>query len=310
MINTVSPMKKFLRNCGKRWQLFLFLLPAVVYILIFAYYPMFGVQIAFRNYQPRGGIWNSPWVGLKHFEKFFKSYQFGRVLTNTLAISFYSLLMNFPLSIIMALCINTVRNAKFKKMVQTITYMPHFISVVVMVGVLIRFFNPTLGVLSKMIQSLGGTDRDLMGVPSAIPHLYVWSGIWQNAGWSTILYLSALTAVDPQLHEAAIVDGATRMHRVWHIDVPTIVPVIVISLIMNCGSILSVGTEKMLLMQNSLNRSTTEVIATYVYNQGIAAGSPKYSYATAIGLMNSVISFILIVTVNGICKKLNETSLF
>ena len=311
---TIAPAKGkrglFARRLKRTWPLYVLLIPGLTYILTFAYGPMYGAIIAFKDYKMRKGILGSDWVGLKWFEKFVNYYEFWTLVENTLRISIYSLIAGMIVAIVLALSINCMRSPRLKSVLQTITYMPHFISVVVMVGVLIRFFNPTLGVLSKMIQSLGGTDRDLMGIPSAIPHLYVWSGIWQNAGWSTILYLSALTAVDPQLHEAAIVDGATRMHRVWHIDVPTIVPVIVISLIMNCGSILSVGTEKMLLMQNSLNRSTSEVISTYVYDQGIAAGSPKYSYATAIGLMNSIISFILIVTVNGICKKLNETSLF
>ena len=302
--------RRILRRLKRIWPLYLLLLPGLIYIITFAYGPMYGAIIAFKDYKISKGIWGSNWVGLKWFDKFIHYYEFGTLIQNTLRISIYSLVASMAVAIIMALSINCMRRPRLKSVLQTITYMPHFISVVVMVGTLIRFFNPTLGVLSKLIQTFGGTSRDLMGVPSAVPHIYVWSGIWQNAGWSTILYLSALTAVDPQLHEAAIVDGATRMKRVVHIDIPAIVPVIVISLIMNCGHILSVGTEKILLMQNSLNRSTTEVISTYVYSQGIAAGSPKYSYATAIGLMNSVISFILIVTVNTICKKLNETSLF
>ena len=301
---------RILRRLKRIWPLYMLLLPGLIYIITFAYGPMYGAIIAFKDYKISKGIWGSNWVGLKWFDKFIHYYEFGTLIQNTLRISIYSLVASMAVAIIMALSINCMRRPRLKSVLQTITYMPHFISVVVMVGTLIRFFNPTLGVLSKLIQTFGGTSRDLMGVPSAVPHIYVWSGIWQNAGWSTILYLSALTAVDPQLHEAAIVDGATRMKRVIHIDIPAIVPVIVISLIMNCGHILSVGTEKILLMQNSLNRSTTEVISTYVYSQGIAAGSPKYSYATAIGLMNSVISFILIVTVNTICKKLNETSLF
>ena len=302
--------RRILRRLKRIWPLYLLLLPGLIYIITFAYGPMYGAIIAFKDYKISKGIWGSNWVGLKWFDKFIHYYEFGTLIQNTLRISIYSLVASMAVAIIMALSINCMRRPRLKSVLQTITYMPHFISVVVMVGTLIRFFNPTLGVLSKLIQTFGGTSRDLMGVPSAVPHIYVWSGIWQNAGWSTILYLSALTAVDPQLHEAAIVDGATRMKRVVHIDIPAIVPVIVISLIMNCGHILSVGTEKILLMQNSLNRSTTEVISTYVYSQGIAAGSPKYSYGTAIGLMNSVISFILIVTVNTICKKLNETSLF
>ena len=302
--------KRFVHRLKRIWPLYVLLLPALIYIIIFAYGPMYGAIIAFKDYKIAKGIWGSSWVGLKWFQKFVNYYDFWNLAKNTLRISIYSIAAGMSVSIVLSLSMNCMRSTTAKRFVQTATYLPHFVSVVVMVGTLIRFLNPSLGVISKMIQAMGGTDRDLMGIPSALPHLYVWSGIWQNGGWGTILYLAALTAVDPQLHEAAIVDGASRVKRVVHIDIPAIVPVIVISLIMNMGSILSVGTDKMLLMQNSLNRSTSEVISTYVYDQGIAAGSPKYSYATAIGLMNSVLSFILIVTVNQICKKLNHTSLF
>lgn len=309
-----TPLPRILRrNClrlQRIWPLYVLLLPAIIYIILFSYSPMYGAVIAFKDYKIAKGIMGSDWVGFKWFEKFFNYYEFWTLVRNTLRISVYSLVAGMAVAIALSLSLNCLRSKALKKVLQTVTYMPHFVSVVVLVGMLIRFFNPTTGVISQLIQALGGTDRDLMGVPSAVPHIYVWSGIWQNAGWSTILYLASLTSVDPQLHEAAIVDGATRFKRVLHIDVPTIVPVIVISLIMNMGSILTVGADKMLLMQNSLNRSTTEIISTYVYGQGIAAGSPKYSYATAIGLMNSVLSFIMIVTVNGICRRLNETSLF
>ncbi len=301
---------RVLLRLSRTWPLYMLLLPALVYILVFAYGPMYGAVIAFKDYKIAKGIWGSEWVGLKWFDKFVHYYEFWMLVRNTLRISVYSLVANLVVHVVLALSINCFRQRTAKRLIQTVTYMPHFVSVVVMVGTLIRFFNPTLGVISRLIQSLGGTNRDLMGIPSALPHLYVWSGIWQNGGWGTILFLAALTAVDPQLHEAAIVDGASRVHRVIHIDIPAIVPTIVISLIMSMGSILSVGTDKMLLMQNSLNRTTSEVISTYVYAQGIASSSPKYSYATAIGLMNSVISFALIVTVNGICRRLNETSLF
>lgn len=310
---TVSPSHakhRFFLRLKRIWPLYILLLPALVYIITFAYGPMYGAIIAFKDYKIAKGIWNSDWVGFKWFIKFVDYYQFSTLIVNTLRISLYSIIASMAVSIILALSLNCVRNNALKRTIQTITYMPHFVSVVVMVGTLIRFFNPTLGVLSHLIQAFGGTNRDLMGIPSAFPHLYVWSGIWQNAGWSTILYLAALTSVDVQLHEAAVVDGATRMRRILHIDLPAIVPVIVISLIMNMGHILTVGADKVLLMQNSLNKSTSEVISTYVYAQGIASGSPKYSYATAIGLMNSVLSFLLIITVNGICRRLNDTSLF
>lgn len=299
-----------MRRLKRIWPLYMIMLPGLLVTTIFAYGPMYGAIIAFKDYKIAKGIWGSNWVGLKWFKKFIDYYQFEALIVNTLRISIYNIVATMVVAILLALMIHCVRNKQVKSVLQTVMYLPHFVSIVVMVGTLIRFLNPSMGIISKLIQSLGGTSRDLMGVPSAVPHLYVWSGIWQNAGWSTILYLAALTAVDPELHEAAIVDGASRFKRVIHIDIPAIIPVIVISLIMNMGKVLTVGTDKILLMQNDLNRTTTEVITSYVYNQGIAAASPKYSYATAIGLMNSLLSFVLIVVVNQICKKVNETSLF
>ncbi len=302
---------EYLKNrLKKTWPLYLLLLPGLIYIITFKYSPMYGAIIAFKNYKIRDGIWGSEWVGLKWFVKFFNYYECWDLIGNTLRISIYNIAVSMLVSILLALMMNCVRNKHFKNVVQTVTYMPHFVSVVVLVGVMIRFFNPSMGVLSRLIQTLGGTNRDLMGIPAMMPHIYVWSDIWQNAGWNTVLYLAALTAVDLQLHEAAIVDGASRLQRVRYVDIPAIMPTIVISLIMNMGSVLTVGAEKMLLLQNDLNRSTTEVISTYVYAQGIASASPQYSYATAIGLLNSVLSFALIVTTNQICKKLGETSLF
>lgn len=300
---TLSTLKRI-------WPLYVMLLPAVAYLLIFKYYPMYGAQIAFRNYSLRKGITGSEWVGLKWFVKFIKNYQFKALLKNTLTISIYGLIANFAVRTVLSLSLNCMRSKGYRKTIQTVTYMPYFISTVVMVGILVRFFNPSLGVISKLIQAFGGTDRDLMGVASAIPHIYVWSGIWQNAGWSTVLFMATLSGVDPQLHEAAIIDGATRLGRVRHVDIPALKPTMVICFIMDCGNIMNVGYEKMLLMQNSLNRSTTEIISTYVYAQGIAAGNPNYAYATAIGLFNSVINFLLIVIVNQICKKLGETSMW
>ena len=313
--NATAAVKPFSGHV--RWKslrrlmpLYLLLLPAVVYMLVFQYYPMYGAQIAFRDYKVARGILGSEWVGLKHFQRFVTSVQFARILANTLRISIYSLIVGFAAKTILSLSLNCMRAMRYKKLVQTVTYMPHFISTVVMVGILIRFTNPNMGVISRLIQAFGGTNRDLMGVAGAIPHLYVWSGIWQNAGWSTILFLATLSSVDPELHEAAIVDGATRMRRVWHIDLPVLIPTMVITLILDCGGIMSLGYEKMLLMQNDLNKSASEIISTYVYAQGIASASPKYSYATAIGLFNSAINFSLIVLVNALAKRLNGTSLW
>lgn len=308
--NFTGRSKSLVKALKKTWPLYVLLLPALIWVVMFKYSSMYGAIIAFKDYKTKDGIWGSAWVGLKWFEKYFDYYECWTLIANTLRISIYNIIVSMAMAIVLALMINSVRSKRLKSVVQTVTYMPHFVSVVVLVGIVIRFFNPSMGAISKLIQAFGGTDRDLMGVASAMPHIYVWSDVWQNAGWNTVLYIAALTAVDPQLHEAGIVDGATRLQRIRYIDIPAIIPTIVISLIMKMGSVLSVGTEKMLLLQNDLNRSTTEVIATYVYNKGIAAASPQYSYATAIGLLNSVISFILIVITNKISKKMSGTSLF
>ena len=307
----INSRSKYFRKCGQRWQLFLFLLPAVIYILVFAYYPMFGVQIAFRNYTPRGGIWNSQWVGMKHFIKFFKSYQFERVLGNTLYISFYSLFANFPLAIIMALAINTVRNAKYKKLVQTITQMPHFISVVVLVGMITQMLNPVMGMYGTVYRLFGGEGypADLLTNSGVFRHLYVWSGIWQNLGWNTIIYISALSSVDPELHEAAEIDGASRLKRVMYIDFPVLLPTAAIMLIMNAGSIMSVGFEKTYLMQNNTNLIASEVISTYVYKTGMSRGTTQFSYASAIGLFNSLVNCFMLVIFNTLSNKLSRGSL-
>lgn len=313
MTTEIRPRGKAARlwmSVKKAWPLYLLLLPALIYIIMFKYAPMYGAIIAFKDYKVKDGIWGSAWVGLKWFQKFFSYYDCWTLIKNTLRISIYNIVVSLGVAIVLSLMINCVRSKKLKGVVSTVTYMPHFISTVVLVGLIIRFLNPSLGALSKLIQAFGGTDRDLMGIPSAVPHIYVWSDVWQNAGWNTVLYLSALTAVDPQLHEAGIVDGATRFQRVLYIDIPAIIPTIIICLIMNMGAVLAVGADKMLLMQNDLNRSTTEVISTYVYNKGIASANPQYSYASAIGLLNSVISFILIVVTNQISKKATDTSLF
>ncbi len=300
-------------QCRKRWQLFIFLIPAVVFMLIFHYYPMFGAQIAFKDFMPGEGIWGSPWVGFKHFQKFIKSYQFSRVLINTLRLSFYGLLVNSPLAICIALAINTVKNFRFKKAVQTITYMPHFISIVVVVGMLTQMLNPIMGLYGRVFQLMGGQGypNDILTKAGAFPHLYTWSGVWQNLGWNTIIYIAALSAVDLELHEAAQIEGATRLQRVRYIDFPTLLPTASIMLVLNAGGIMSVGFEKVFLMQNTANLSFSEVISTYVYKVGMSAGSPQFSYASAIGLFNSVINFIILVVVNNLSRKIdNGASLF
>lgn len=298
-------------KCIKRdWRLYVFLLIPVAYILIFAYYPMLGIQIAFKKYSAVGGIWGSKWVGLANFQKFFKSYQFQRVLANTLRLSLYSLVFGFPVPILFALLANTVNSARYKKITQTIVNLPHFISVVVLVSMVNQVFGSRTGLYGLIGQALTGSyPPDLFADANSFQHLYIWSGVWQNFGWNAIIYIAALTSVSPDLHEAAQIDGASRLQRVIHIDFPSILPTIVIMLILRVGQIMNIGFEKTFLMQNSLNLARSEVISTYVYKQGLT-GKTDFSYSTAINLFNSVINMILITSVNWISRKVGETSLW
>ena len=255
------------------------------------------------------GILGSPWVGFENFLRFFNDFQFTRVLTNTLIISSYTIAASFIIHILLALSINAIRVRTYQRVVQMITYMPHFISTVVMVGILLQFFNPRIGALARLLSFIGVT-RDLMGVPAAFSHIYVWSEIWQSAGWGTIVYLAALAGVDPNLHEAALCDGASRLQRIWHIDVPAILPVAAIMLIMNSGRVMSLGFEKVFLMQNNLNLPASQVISTYVYSVSLGSLRPDFSYGAAIGLFNSIINLALILIVNKLAVKYSEVGLF
>ncbi|MDR1600792.1 MAG: ABC transporter permease subunit [Oscillospiraceae bacterium] len=272
---------------------------------------MSGLQIAFKKFSPRLGIWGSPWVGFGNFTKFFSSYMFSRVLGNTLTISLYSLVAGFPTPILLALMLNSMLNQRYKRFIQTITYIPHFISVVVMVGILLQMLNPRIGVAAIGFRKLFGREMtDLFAQPNAFANLYVWSGIWQGIGWGSIIYIAALSSIDPELHEAAQIDGASRVGRIWHIDLPGLMPTAIILLILNTGSIMNVGFEKVFLMMNDLNVRSSEVISTYVYKVGLAANRVDYSFATAIGVFNSVVNFLLIVSVNAISRRVSETSLW
>lgn len=299
---------------GRIWrarQLYLLILLPLIWLIIFKYVPMAGLQIAFRDFSNRKGIWGSEWVGLENFQKFFTDRQFTRLITNTLRISLYQLVVGFFVPIIVALSLNIMKNGLFKKTVQTLTYIPHFISVVVLVGMLLQLINPVVGIYGTVAKTLTGQrPPDILANPAAFPHLYVWSGIWQNAGWGAIIYVAALANSDQQLHEAAQLDGATRLQRVWHIDIPTILPTAVILLIMDAGKVMNVGFEKVFLLQNSLNLSYSEVLSTYVYTKSFGASIPDFSFSTAAGMFNSVINLVLIVIVNKIAKKLGDTSLW
>ena len=309
-------MKKTLgRRIIDHWQIYCFLLLPLVYLLIFCYWPMLGVQIAFRKFTIRDGIWGSKWVGFDQFVKFFKSYNSWAIIRNTMILSLYNIAVGFPLPVIFALLLNCVRNAKYKKLIQTVSYMPHFISTVVIVGMIIQIANPRIGLYGQLIHSLTGSyPADPLGSPAVFTHLYTWTGVWQSIGWNSIVYLAALSAVDPQLHEAAIIDGATRWQRVCHVDFPCILPTATIMLILRTGSILSVGFEKAYLMQNNLNLGASEIISTYVYKIGMGVGTgnsvPNYSYSTAINLFNSAVNLVMIMLVNAISRRLSETSLW
>ncbi len=288
------------RKIKINWQLYLLLAPAIIYFAVFKYYPMYGLQIAFKNFRAVDGIWGSKWVGLRHFQRFFNSYYFWDLIRNTLLINLYGLAL-FPLSIIVALSLNELKNGFFKKMAQTITYAPHFISTVVIVGMIIAFLDPAKGIVNNFLKMIGLGPVRFMTEPGWFKSIYVWSGQWQNLGWSAIIYLAALAGVDPQLHEAAKIDGATRLQRIWHINIPSILPTVIILLILSMGSMFSIGFEKILLMQNPLNLESSQVIQTYVYEAGLLHG--QYAYSTAIGFFNSVVNLAILLFFNRLARR-------
>jgi putative aldouronate transport system permease protein len=298
----------FVSSMRKHWDLYALLLPVILYFIIFHYIPMYGVQIAFKEFIATKGISGSPWVGFEHFERFFDGFYFWRLMCNTLGIGLYELVVGFPVPIILALLINEVKSKAFKKTVQTVTYAPHFLSTVVLVGMMLIFLSPNYGIINTIIEWFGGKQIAFLTEPGWFKTVYVFSGVWQQMGWSSIIYLAALTSIDPQLHEAAKVDGASRMQRICHINLPGILPTIVILLIMNVGSILAVGFEKVFLLQNELNLEASDIIATYTYRVGIQQA--QYSFSAAVGLFNSVINFMLLVTVNFIARRAGGTSLW
>ena len=305
-----SNLLKTCKQIGHNWGLYLLLLPSLLLLLIFSYKPMYGVIIAFKDYKNSLGITGSPWADplFKYFLRFFKSFQFSTTIRNTLALNLYSLLVGFPIPIFLALMINQITAKRFRKGFQTILYLPHFISTVVMVGLLLIWLSPSHGLLGAFYGLFGKTAPNIMGMPGAFRSIYVWSDVWQHAGWDSIVFLAALSSVDPTLYEAAVVDGATRWQKQIYIDLPLLLPIASIMLILRAGGIMNVGFEKVFLMQNSLNQPTSEVIATYVYKMGLK--SNQYSVSTAVNLFNNVINFVLLMLVNGITKKLGETSLW
>ena len=305
-----STRYRSVRRITRNWGLYLLLLPSLVLLVMFAYKPMYGIIIAFKDYKNSLGIVGSPWSDplFKNFMRFFNSFQCKTTIRNTLWLSLYSMLAGFPIPIMLALMINQITAKRFRKGFQTILYLPHFISTVVMVGLLLIWLSPSTGLIGTIYRMFGKEAPNLMGMASAFPSLYVWSDVWQHAGWDSIIFLAALSSIDPTLYEAATVDGASRWQKLCYIDLPLILPTACIMLILRAGNLMNVGFEKVFLMQNDLNMQTSEVIATYVYKMGLK--NNQYAVSTAVNLFNNVINFVLLVLVNGLTRKLGDTSLW
>lgn len=307
ILNKGSYKSKLARDFNKNKFIYLMALPVLVYYIIFHYGPMYGLIIVFKNFSPGRGILGSQWVGLQWFQDFFNSYYFVRLLRNTLLINLLNLIFAFPAPIILALLLNELRNEKFKKTIQTVTYLPHFISLVVICG-MIHDFTARDGVINSIIAFFGGEQSTMLLRPELFRSIYIISGIWQGVGWGSIIYLAALAGIDPELYQASVIDGANRWKQAWHITLPGIFPTIIILLIMRIGSMMSLGHEKIILLYNSSIYETADVISSFVYRKGLLEAN--YSYSAAIGLFNSVINFILVITANWISRKATETSLW
>lgn len=300
--------KPILKAVARRWQLYLFALPAVLYTVLFCYKPMYGILIAFKDYKTKLGVWDSPWVGFDHFERLFNSYWFPIILKNTVVISGLSILITFPLPIILALMVNEIQNGKIRKIFQIVSYAPHFISVVVVCSMVVLFTSPSSGIINHVITTFGGEPIAFMQDPDMFKWIYIISGAWQGMGWGAIIYYATLSSVDKSLHEAAEIDGANRLQRIIYVNLPVLVPTIVIMLIMRCGQIMSVGYEKVYLLQNATNIVGSEVISTYVYKVGLQGAD--FSFSTATGLFNSVVNCFFLIVVNKISNRMSGSGLW
>ncbi len=311
MLRRTTVRSRLAKSVTDHWVLYLFLLPAVTVVFLFRYLPIYGMQIAFKNYNFADGIWGSPWAtsgGLRHFIRFITSVKFWPLIRNTLFLSVYQLAVAFPFSIFLALMINQLRNKRAKRVIQTITYAPHFISLVVLVGMVLLFLSPSSGLYGSFMKLIGREPGNPMAQPGLFRTIYVFSDIWQNAGWGSVIYLAALAGVDPNLYEAAKIDGASKRQVIRHVDLPHLFPTIVMLLILRSGRIMQVGYERVYLFQNTLNLSTSEVISTYVYKIGLL--NQSFSYSTAIDLFNTVINFSILIAVNRLSRRLTSTSLW
>lgn len=296
------------KQIARHWEFYAMLALPVIFIIIFNYLPMYGVQIAFRDFRASKGIWGSEWVGLKWFSKFFNAYNSKRMILNTFMLSFESLLFSFPIPILLALMLNQVQHRAYQRTVQTVIYAPHFISVMVLAGMMHVFLSPYGGLINLILNRLGIDSIYFLGDAAWFRPVYIISGIWQDAGWGTIIYLSTLAGVSVELYEAATVDGANRLQKIWFIDIPALIPTIVILLIMSFGSLMNVGFEKAYLLQTTLNKGTSDIIAIYVYEQGVL--KTQYSFSTAVGLFNTMVNLVLLLIVNMVSNKLTQVSLF
>ena len=307
-INQKRHMPTWAKKMLHSWQLYVLLLPALIWLLLFMYEPMYGLIIAFKDFRVKRGISGSAWVGLKHFKQFFSTYNAKTIIANTIVLSVENLLFSFPIPVIFALLLNSVENRRLRKVIQTISYAPYFVSVVVIVSIMNVILAPGTGFINKFIQSLGFSPKLFTSMPQYFRPLYIVSGIWQSMGFNAIIYLSALTGISPEYHEAAKIDGASKLQRLFYIDFQLILPTIIIMFIMAVGKLMTLGYEKAYLMQSGMNLATSEIISTYVYKTGLM--NAQYSFATAVGLFNSIVNFILLLGTNLICKRFANISLF
>jgi len=298
----------FIKNFKKHWGLYALLILPVAYIIIFNYIPMAGLQLAFKKHDPKMGLFGGKWVGFANFMSFFNSYMFWRLIKNTLALNFYMLIVGFPVPIILAISLNEVKNVRFKRIVQMVTYAPYFISTVVMVSIIFQVLSPYGGIVNQLISFLGGEPINFMGKPEYFRSIYVVSGLWQNMGYVSIIFIAALTGIDPTLYDSAKIDGASRVQKIWYIDIPGILPTAIIMMIMNMGSFMNIGFEKIFLMQNDMNATVSDVISTYVYEIGVIGGD--YGFGTAVSMFNSVIGLMLLTFMNFLARRFSETSLW
>ena len=303
-----SSRRGLIKRIASCWQVYLFMLPALIYYIVFHYAPMYGVQIAFKNYNATAGIWGSQFAGLTHFRRLFNSYQFINILKNTVLLSVENLIFGFPIPIIFALLLNQITRPKIKKFIQTVSYAPYFISTVVIVAIIFVFTYLQTGVINNIISAFGFDRVQFMGKTEWFRPLYIISGVWQNTGWDSIIYIAALSGINPELHEAAMLDGANKFQRIWHIDIPGIMPTAVILFILRFGQLMRLGFEKAFLMQTNLNIDASEIISTYVYKMGVRQA--QFSFASAADLFNSAVNLVLLVSVNKICRLLGREGLW